>query len=122
MGLSEFVKTADWKNEKHVPAITAPATAKPGETVSVEIAVGKEIPHPNTLEHHIAWIALHFVPADAQTSVEIARIDLSSHGPDVFTAPRATIPVTLAKSGTFHATAYCNIHGLWTSSAAITVA
>ena len=66
--LESFVKTADWKNEKHVPVIDAPASVKAGETFDVDVTVGKEIPHPNTVEHHIAWIALHYVPEGAQLS------------------------------------------------------
>jgi len=126
--LASTVKTADWKAEKHVPVITAPATAKADEWIDVEVAVGKEIPHPNTAAHHISWIALHFVPADAATSIELARVELSSHGASMtdtpgpaFTAPAARLRVRLAVSGTLHATAYCNLHGLWTSSETIVV-
>ena len=119
--LSSYVKTADWKSEKHVPVITAPESAKAGETFEVEVAVGKEIPHPNTVEHHIAWIALHFVPEGSPVSVEIGRVDLSSHGPEVATASIAKFAVQLQKGGVFYATAYCNLHGLWASSAKVAV-
>ena len=127
--LSATVKTADWKAEKHVPVITAPTAAKAGEPFDVEIAVGKEIPHPNTAQHHIAWIALHFVPIGANTSIELGRVDFSAHsasmtekpGPAA-TDPYARFRIRLAVSGTLHATAYCNLHGLWTSSAPIAVA
>ena len=119
--LESFVKTADWKNEKHVPVIDAPASVKAGETFDVDVTVGKEIPHPNTVEHHIAWIALHYVPEGAQTSIEIARLDLSAHGTNAFTAASAKFRVALQKGGALYATAYCNLHGLWASSAAITV-
>ena len=119
--LSEYVKTADWKSEKHVPAIAAPEKVAAGETFDGEVAVGKEIPHPNTVEHHIAWIALHFVPEGSPVSVEIGRVDLSSHGPDVATASTAKFAVSLQKGGVFYATAYCNLHGLWSSTARIVV-
>ena len=119
--LSEYVKTADWKAEKHVPVITAPKSAAAGQTFEVEVAVGKEIPHPNTVEHHIAWIALHFIPDGSPVSVEIGRVDLSSHGPDVATASTAKFAVSLQKGGVVYATAYCNLHGLWSSSARIVV-
>ena len=119
--LESFVKTADWKNEKHVPVIDAPASVKTGETFDVDVTVGKEIPHPNTVEHHIAWIALHYVPEGAQTSIEIARLDLSAHGVNAFTAASAKFRVALQKGGALYATAYCNLHGLWASSAAIAV-
>ncbi|MCR5414459.1 MAG: class II SORL domain-containing protein [Kiritimatiellae bacterium] len=126
--ISTFVKTADWKAEKHVPAIDAPAEAKAGEPVEISVAVGKEIPHPNTVEHHISWLALHFVPAGSQTSIELGRFEFSAHGQaakanegPAHVAPSVKTTVCLAASGTLHATAYCNIHGLWTSSAAISV-
>lgn len=119
--LSSYVKTADWKSEKHVPVLTAPESVKAGETFEVEVAVGKEIPHPNTVEHHIAWIALHFVPEGSPVSVEIGRVDLSSHGPEVATASTAKFAVQLQKGGVFYATAYCNLHGLWASSAKVSV-
>ena len=119
--LSSYVKTADWKSEKHVPVITLPESAKIGEAFEVEVAVGKEIPHPNTVEHHIAWIALHFVPEGSPVSVEIGRVDLSSHGPAVATASTAKFSVQLQKGGVFYATAYCNLHGLWSSSAKFAV-
>ena len=117
--LSEYVKTADWKAEKHVPVISLPAAVAAGQAFEVEVAVGKEIPHPNTVEHHIAWIALHFVPEGSPVSVEIGRVDLSSHGPDVATASTAKFSVQLQKGGVLYATAYCNLHGLWSSSASL---
>ena len=117
--LSSYVKTADWKSEKHVPVITAPAAAKAGEAIDVEVAVGKEIPHPNTVEHHIAWIALHFVPEGSPVSVELGRMDFSAHGPNVATESVAKFRVAFPGSGTLYATAYCNLHGLWSSSAPV---
>ena len=127
--IAQTIKSADWKSEKHVPVITMPESAKPGETFYAEIAVGKEIPHPNTPAHHIAWIALHFVPAGAATSIELGRSDFSAHGASLSdapgpaaTAPSARFRVSLTVPGTLHATAYCNLHGLWTSSALIAVA
>lgn len=119
--ISALIKSADWKNEKHVPAITAPETAKAGEAIEVEVAVGKEIPHPNTLEHHIAWAALYFVAEGSPLPVELARAEFAAHGGDVFTAPVLKATVSLAKSGTLHAVSYCNIHGLWESERKIEV-
>ncbi len=126
--LSATVKTADWKAEKHVPVIVAPATAKAAEPFDVEIDVGKEIPHPNTAQHHISWIALHFVPENSNTSIELGRVDFSAHGASMSetpgpaaTSPSARFRIGLSVSGVLHATAYCNLHGLWTSAAAIAV-
>ena len=33
-----------------------------GEAFEVKVSLGKEIAHPNTTEHHIAWISLFFNP------------------------------------------------------------
>ena len=117
--LSDYVKTADWKAEKHVPVISAPATVVAGQTFEVEVSVGKEIPHPNTIEHHIAWIALHFVPEGSPVSIELGRMDFSAHGPIAATESVAKFRVSVAKPGALYATAYCNLHGLWSSSAQV---
>jgi len=128
--LSEFVKSADWKSEKHVPVIECADTAKAGEALAITVTVGKEIAHPNTTNHHIAWIAVHFAPAGTKTSIEITRCEFSAHGasaegPDkgpVYTDSSVSIRAKLAVSGTLYATAYCNIHGLWSSEKKVTIA
>lgn len=117
--ISNLIKRADWKAEKHVPVITLLSPFKPGEPLEVEVSVGKEIPHPNTVEHHIAWIALYHVAAGSQLPVELARANFSAHGPAIFTDPvlkaKVRIPPTSNTYGTLHAVAYCNLHGLWES-------
>ena len=128
--LSEFVKSADWKSEKHVPVIECGATVKAGEPLAITVSVGKEIAHPNTTNHHISWIALHFVPAGAKASIEIGRCEFSAHGESVegpdkgpaYTDSTLSVRAKLAVSGTLYATAYCNIHGLWSSEKTVTVA
>lgn len=127
--LSEFVKSADWANEKHVPVIDCAGEVEAGQPFAVTVTVGKQIPHPNTANHFIAWIALHFVPDGAKTSIEVARCDLSAHGAamaadatgPVKTGAKLSVDVALAASGTLYATAYCNLHGLWASEKAVTV-
>ena len=126
--LMRLVESSFWKAEKHVPVIAAPATAKADEWIDVDVSVGKEIPHPNTAQHHICWIALHFVPDDSTTSIELGRADFYAHGASMTDAPgpAATAPsvrfrVALSLPGTLHATAYCNLHGLWTSAATISM-
>ena len=46
MAITNYVKTAEFATEKHVPVITAPDTVKAGERVVIELEVGKEIAHP----------------------------------------------------------------------------
>ncbi len=117
--ISNLIKSADWKAEKHVPVITLLSPFKPGEPLEVEVSVGKEIPHPNTVEHHIAWIALYFVAEGSQLPVELARAEFRAHGPDIFTEPVLRAKVKLPKPGTLLAVAYCNLHGLWESEMVI---
>jgi len=117
--LSEFVKTADWKNEKHVPVIDCADAVAANAPLEVTVTVGKEIAHPNTMAHHIAWIALHFVPVGTKASIELGRCELSAHGASAtdtgvaYTDSTLTVRVRLATAGTLYATAYCNLHGLW---------
>ena len=113
MMISKLVKSADWKAEKHVPVITVQGALTPGEPLEVEVAVGKEIPHPNTLEHYIAWIALYYTPEGAQLPTELARAEFAAHGPAVLTEPAIKTTVRLPKPGTLQAVAYCNLHGVW---------
>jgi len=125
--LSEFVKSADWKSEKHVPVIECPDSVKAGEFFNVVVSVGKQIAHPNTTEHHIAWMALHFAPTGAKLSYEIGRFEFSAHGQSVegpnkgpvYTDSGVVARVRLNAPGTIFATAYCNIHGLWESDKAV---
>ena len=123
--LSSLIKSADWKAEKHVPVITVstptrPQSSTPSLTYEVEVSVGSGIPHPNTVEHHIAWIALYYVAEGSQLPVELARAEFSSHGLDIFIEPILRTVVKLptpppTHSFTLYAAAYCNLHGLWES-------
>jgi len=127
--LSEFVKSADWKAEKHVPVIDCAESAAAGADLAITVSVGKEIAHPNTTAHFIAWIALHYVPEGSKTSIELARCEFSAHGGSAegadkgpaYTQSAVTVHAKLAKSGKLYATAYCNIHGLWASEKVVTV-
>jgi len=77
--LANYVKSGDWKGEKHVPAIIVKDTIKAGEVAQIKVCVGEEIAHPNTLEHHISWIKLFFVPEGGQI-VELASNEYSANG------------------------------------------
>jgi superoxide reductase len=129
MAIGNLYKQADWKSEKHVPVIECADSAGAGKPLEIKITVGKEIPHPNTTEHHIRWIRLYFQP-EGGTVYEVGNIEFTAHGEAVegankgpaYTDPVAVFAVKLGKSGTLLATSYCNIHGLWESSKAVTVA
>lgn len=111
--LSNTIQKGDWKNEKHVPVIEV-ITATPGELVEVKLTVGKEIGHPNTYEHYIAWFKLFFQPEGFPKPIEVGNIDFKAHGEDeVFTEYEGTIKFKAEKGGKLFAMSYCNIHGLW---------
>ncbi len=119
MELKDTIKTGDWKGEKHVPVIEIRGDVKKGELIDVEVSVGKEIPHPNTPEHHIAWIELYFQPEGSNFPLLIGRWEASAHGygdAGVFVDPYLLTKFKVEKSGTLHALSFCNIHGLWSSS------
>jgi superoxide reductase len=128
--MKDLYQTADWKKEKHVPVIEAPATVAKGGLVQVEVSVGKEIAHPNTTPHHIRWIEVYFQPEGAKFPLQVARVDFTAHGesadgPDtstVYTSPRALCSFKTEKPGTILASSYCNIHGLWESSQKLALA
>ncbi len=121
--ISELVQSADWKQEKHVPVIEIPERIEPGVPFRVTVSVGKEIPHPNTTAHHIAWISVYFHPAGEKFPYQVARFDFAAHGasaqgPDtstVYAEPVATFTMKTEKPGTLYAVSFCNIHGLWES-------
>ena len=128
-GITEQIKTDDWKNEKHVPVIECPDEVKADDTFFVTAGVGKEVAHPNTTEHHIRWVDLYFKPADGKLPFHVARVEFTAHGEavsgpnegPVYTQHTACACLRISKPGAFYATAYCNIHGLWESAKAITV-
>lgn len=104
--------------EKHVPYIEAPESVKKGEPFEVTIIVGKDVPHPNTIEHHIKWIQVYAViEGRPYNPVHVATFDL---GP-TFAEPKVTFKMKLDTNAILFALEYCNIHGLWENSKEIKV-
>ncbi len=128
-GMKEVYQSADWKKEKHAPAIEAPESAKKGESVVVTVSVGREIAHPNTTAHHIRWIEVYFHPDGAKFPSQVARFDFTAHGesadgPDtstIYTQPSVQCSFRTERPGTIMASSYCNIHGLWESARKLSV-
>ena len=122
--LKDVLQSADWKKEKHAPVIDSPDECKKGELAKIILSVGKEIPHPNTTEHHIRWISVFFLPDGEKFPIQLARLDFDAHGESVggpntstiYTHPEAAVSFKTEKSGTILASSYCNIHGLWQGS------
>ena len=83
--------------------------------------MGKEIPHPNTTEHHIAWVEVYFHPEGEKFPYLLARGEFTAHGSSiqgpntssVYTEPTISLNFKAAKGGSIYAVSYCNIHGLW---------
>jgi superoxide reductase len=121
MSLNEIIKSEDWKKEKHVPVIEV--IEKKEGIVLVKVTVGKEIPHPNTTEHHIRFIYLYFLPEGEQFTYHIGKQEFNSHGEStkgpntssIYTEPIAFFTFKTQKKGKLIAFSYCNIHGLWSN-------
>lgn len=108
MRFGELLKTAATEGkEKHVPVIDVADTL-------VTVTVGKETPHPNTVEHYIGWIQLYGVRASGQL-VSLGQVTLTA----VDTQSTARFAVKREGWKAFHALSYCNLHGVWESSVAL---
>jgi superoxide reductase len=122
-------QSADWKLEKHVPVIEAPDKVKKGESFKVTVSVGKEIPHPNSTEHHIRWIEVYFLAEGEKFPYQIGKFEFAAHGESVqgpnastiYTQPEVICSFKTEKSGAIFASSYCNIHGFWKNSQEIKV-
>ncbi|HEY5268789.1 MAG TPA: class II SORL domain-containing protein [Anaerolineales bacterium] len=124
-----FIQKDDWKKEKHMPVIEAPAQVTAGVPFQVKVSIGKEIPHPNTTEHHIDWVDLYFHPEGEKFPHQVGHFAFTAHGEavtgpnqgPVYTEPQLVVTLKASKPGTFHALALCNIHGLWENEQALAV-
>ncbi|RMG57010.1 MAG: superoxide reductase [Deltaproteobacteria bacterium] len=119
--IGDAVQSADWKAEKHVPAIEI---ERQGDLVYITATVGKEIAHPNTTEHHIRWISLYYQAEGDKFIYHLGKFTFDAHGESteganqgpVYTEPVARTAAKISKPGKIYAVSYCNIHGLWESS------
>ncbi len=94
--------------EKHVPTIEIGKGRGGGDVDVARVVVGKDVSHPNTVEHHIAWVELYGVKEDGQV-VDLGR---TSFAPG-YTHPNARFQVPAPEFKALCALAYCNVHGLW---------
>ena len=110
MQFAEILKGADAEGkEKHVPTIEI-ITEHAGEKVSlVHVLVGKETPHPNTVEHHIAWVEVFGIKKEGGQVVDLGRAEF---GPAV-TSPNVSFHTQLDDYKAICALSCCNLHGLW---------
>ncbi len=94
--------------EKHVPVIEIGKGKGEGGVDIVHVVVGKETPHPNTVEHHIVWIELFGIKKDGRV-INLGRANFTP----LYTNPDVGFQVLTAEFKAFCALAYCNIHGVW---------
>ena len=106
----EIIKTKEeeFAKEKHMPIIDVPASVKKDEFFEFTVTVGKDVPHPNTIEHHIKWIQV-FADIDGRAPIHIGTFDF---GP-TFSEPKVTLKLKLEKTANIFALEYCNLHGVW---------
>jgi len=110
MKLGDLIKGgAQEGKEKHVPTIELVECKECGGR-GVKVTVGEEVAHPNTVEHHIKWIALFGVKNGV--AVHIATFAL---GP-TYGIPKAVTHANLDGLSELVAVEYCNLHGLWEGS------
>jgi superoxide reductase len=122
--LGDRFQEADWRKEKHAPAILCVDQVKADEFFEVKVGLGEEIAHPNTTEHHISWITLYFHPEGAKFTHQVGHFEFSAHGEHasgpnkgpVYTHHQVTMALKINQPGTLHALSLCNIHGLWETS------
>jgi len=109
MKFEDIVKNREAEGkEKHVPIIEiGKGRGREGVDV-IRVVVGRDVPHPNTVEHHIAWIELYGVKKDGQV-IDLGRADFAPS----YTNPNVRFQVPVEQFKSFCALAYCNIHGLW---------
>jgi superoxide reductase len=82
-------------NEKHKPIIE-----EDGEGVVIKVS---DVPHPMEEKHFIEWIEISTDKGESKKFLKPGD------------KPEISFPVKRGK-GEIQARAYCNVHGLWTSS------
>lgn len=109
MKFGDVLKSKDSEGkEKHVPVIEIDKGKGVSGADIVRVIVGKEVPHPNTIEHHIGWIELFGIKKDGQV-IDLGKCDFAP----IYTNPNIRLQVPVAEFKSFCALAYCNVHGVW---------
>jgi superoxide reductase len=107
-----FKGEKDEGKEKHVPHMELDKGYKKGMDI-IRVVVGHETPHPNTVEHHIGWIEVYGV---LKANDQVMLLGRATWAP-VHSNPNVRFQINeIGEFKSFHAVAYCNIHGLWSNS------
>ena len=109
MDFFSLIKGAEAEGkEKHVPVIELGSGHEGTHEDIVRVTVGKDVAHPNTAEHYIAWIELYGIKDEKQI-VYLGRQDFTP----VLADPTAKFKIRMNEFTHLVALSYCNIHGLW---------
>ncbi len=110
MNLSEIIKgEKDQGKEKHIPSIMIDRGHKEGKDI-VRVVVGHESPHPNTEQHHIAWIELYGVNKHTGQVINLGRATWAP----VYSNPNVRFQINhIEDFGAFCDLASCSLHGVW---------
>jgi len=112
MGFAQCIKAPGTEGkEKHVPDLSV-ETVEIGTLVKIQ--VGKEVLHPTTKEHHIAWVQLFGETADGKF-VQIAKLDFG----EGTALPHGGVVIAQDAYKSLAAISYCNLHGVWENSLAL---
>lgn len=104
-GKTDFERT-------HLPVIECPDEVKKGEYFTINVEVGRDVPHPNEPGHFIQFIELY------SGDTYLARMDLTGER----TSPKMSASVSLDHDhGEIRAFERCNLHGVWESRKPIRV-
>lgn len=118
MSFKDIINSPDKEGkEKHIPVIESPDKVRSDEWFEVTVVIGKDVAHPNTLEHHIEGISLYYKEDGDKLAVKLAEFSPIP----VHADSRVTVRVKIGNSGKVHAISSCNIHGIWESEKEIKI-
>ena len=102
----EDLDTADDFTKKHTPYIHA---IREGDRVTVTVAVGHYVSHPNMPDHFIEWVELH------ANGAPVARFDFTADAVE----PKVIALLNLDPGTTLVALESCNLHGVWAAETTV---
>lgn len=94
--------------EKHLPAVKIEECDQCSCPI-VKVTVGKEAPHPNTLEHYITCIQLLGVHKRSRQLSHIATFNFTP----TISFPVVSVHVNIDEFAGIFVLVFCNIHGGW---------
>ncbi|MFX1295817.1 MAG: desulfoferrodoxin family protein [Promethearchaeota archaeon] len=119
--LNEVYQRDDWEKKKYVPRIDIENGDK---QIKNKLIIGKEIPHPNIINHHNQCIGCYSKPDGEKFAVKVGRVELATYGTsdkvtdtnNLLIKPTVSLMLSTEKSEPLVVTSYCKIHRLWQNS------